>query len=347
MAGNIDDFIPEIWSGALLAHLDTNLVLGQLVNRNYEGEVSAYGDTVKIFRPGYIGSSGYTAGTTTVTYPEPRVTDRSLVINERDYISFGLDDLQRVQARLDLINSYMERGGYALADSIDQSISAFYSDGDAGTVTLDLTSSPDFYAAAVEAGENLDMQNVPRNGRWLVVSPAGYGQLLQDSKFTQASALGDQVVQSGVVGRIAGFDIRMSNNLAGTGVTATLGSAAASGATSLTVSALSAGIPAGTRLVFGGGLYAVTSAAAATSATSISVNALDWAIPSGAVATYKTARRYLYGTNAAITHARQLTPTMEALRLEGSFSTGVRAEVAWGSKVVEPRSLGDINTTEV
>jgi hypothetical protein len=48
----------------------------------------------------------------------------------------------------------------------------------------------------------------------------------------------------------------------------------------------------------------------------------------------------LYGTNAAITLAMQKMPSVEALRLEASFGTGVRALSVYGRRVVRPDALG-------
>jgi len=48
----------------------------------------------------------------------------------------------------------------------------------------------------------------------------------------------------------------------------------------------------------------------------------------------------LYGSYTAIAHARQLIGQPEAIRLESSFATGIRARLAWGNKVVDSNRLG-------
>lgn len=69
------------------------------------------------------------------------------------------------------------------------------------------------------------------------------------------------------------------------GVTITTGASAASGATSITVTALPNAIPSGTVLNFGG-VPATLTADAASGATTLAVSALSGAIASGATATY-------------------------------------------------------------
>ena len=46
----VNNFIPQIWSAQLLQSLKNTLIFGQegIINKNYQGEISQYGDTVKI-----------------------------------------------------------------------------------------------------------------------------------------------------------------------------------------------------------------------------------------------------------------------------------------------------------
>lgn len=59
----ITTFIPTIWSARLLAHLDNSHVATSFVNRNYEGEITAQGDRVKINSIGDITIGDYTKNT--------------------------------------------------------------------------------------------------------------------------------------------------------------------------------------------------------------------------------------------------------------------------------------------
>lgn len=344
---SISNFKPTVWSARLLAQLDKQLVLPALANRDYEGEVR-YGTGVKIQRPGRVGTKPYSPGSTSVTYDTPVSSTRQLAIDQRSHFAIALDDLDQVQANVNLIDAYTLESAYSLADDIDRYLASLYTGAGAGDAAINLTSytSGDVYKLFVNAGKLLDNQNVASHDRWAVVSPALYAECLNDPKFTAASSLGDQTVQNGLIGTIAGFTLVKSNNLTGSGIGITTSAAAAAGATSLAVTSLAGSIPAGTVLTFGGGTYAVTTAAAAAAATSISVQALDVAIPSGSGTTYIKTRKCLFGTRAAITYAEQDLPTVEAIRLEGKFADGLRGEIAFGALVVEPRALGTITATE-
>ena len=54
------NFIPEVWSARLLEHLDKVHVYAALMNRDYEGDIRAYGDTVHINQIGSITINDYT-----------------------------------------------------------------------------------------------------------------------------------------------------------------------------------------------------------------------------------------------------------------------------------------------
>ena len=55
----INTFFPTIWEARLLLHLDKSLVYGNLVNRDYEGDIRQAGDTVKINQIADITVSDY------------------------------------------------------------------------------------------------------------------------------------------------------------------------------------------------------------------------------------------------------------------------------------------------
>lgn len=86
--------------------------------------------------------------------------------------------------------------------------------------------------------------------------------------------------------------------------TVTASAAAAAGATSITVNALTSPVASGVVLSFGG-VLATLSAAAAAGATSLAVNALSAAIPSGSTATAP-------GTLTEVPLAEQFNPDMPA-----------------------------------
>lgn len=214
----ITNFIPEVWSAKLLVALRNSLVYGAdgVVNREYEGEISQYGDTVHITSLVDPTIGNYTAHTD-ITVEDVDDADTILIINQSKYFAFEVDDVEKRQARGDVLNEQARKAGYLLKDAADQHIAGLMAAGvDAGNLIAEQTVSVaanKAYEILVNLGVKLDEDNVPTDGRWVVVTPAFHGLLLQDSRFIAAGdAQGADVRTNGHVGRAAGFSIKVSNN---------------------------------------------------------------------------------------------------------------------------------------
>lgn len=342
----VSNFVPTIWSARLKSNLDKALVLaGRITNSNWQGD--AQSGTVHIHAVGDIPVSSHSKGTS-VTYAEPYSLRQTLTLNQRKIAGFKTDDLDTIQANIGLVEQYSTRMAYSMSDDIDRYVASLYTGAAAGDVAIDVTSvaASEVRDAFAAMGRILDSNNVPSTGRWAAVSPIAKEAMFKDTNLTQATPGGDAMLASGSIGRFMGFDIFMSNNISGTGVTVTTTAAAAQGATTLAVSSLSAAVPAGTILTFGPGKYARVTANAAASATSITVAALTVGIASGDVATYIKVRKCMFGTTEAITFAQNQYPSVEALRDVSTTDDYIRAQQNYGALVVHPYALGTLSVTE-
>lgn len=213
----ITNFIPEVWSAQLLSSLKKNLVFGSVCNRNYEGEITDSGDTVKITSISRPTIGTYTKNSTTIT-PET-LTDaaRSLLIDQSKYFAFEVDDIDLRQSKDGgaLMSEAALEAAYGLADVADQYIAGLYTGVDAGNAisTYSVTNAAKAVEQLVALKVKLDNSNVPTQGRWVVVPPWYHGLLLLDDRFVRADASGStEALLNGHVGRAFGFDVRVSNN---------------------------------------------------------------------------------------------------------------------------------------
>ncbi len=222
----VDQFRPTIWSAKILTALRNKLVYAALCNRDYEGEITAAGNAVRITSIGEVATRAYTEHTN-ITWDEVSDTTQDLSIDQKRYFAFRVDDVERKQA-LPFIDEASRSAGYGLADNADANVSAAMyaavnatandfgafvadkSDAAAGTITSSTQGSP--YQLLVEFRTILERDNCPTDGRWVVVSPEVYAVLLLDPRFIDASASGStEALRSGFVGRAAGFDVFESN----------------------------------------------------------------------------------------------------------------------------------------
>lgn len=216
------NFIPEIWSARLLEHLDKVHVYASLMNRDYEGEIRAYGDTVHINQVGDITISDYT-GADIAAPEELDSTMQDLVIDKAKYFNFQIKDVDNAQSNPKLVDAAMQRASYGMNDIIDQYLASLLLAGvDTGNVLYSDTTavtptSANAYDYLVDLGVLLNEANVPMLGRWVVVPPWYHGLLLKDPRFVgNGTGYNQAILQGGLVGEAAGFQIHLSNNVPNT-----------------------------------------------------------------------------------------------------------------------------------
>ena len=218
---SLNNFIPTVWANRLLAHLQKSLVYGQsgVANRDYEGQIQQAGDSVKINSIGDVTVKTYTKDAD-IDAPETLVdSSQMLQITESKYFNFAVDDVDRAQSSVSVMEEAMARAGYKLRDVADQFLAAFHtqvpaqnligSDGSPKTIT----SASDAYEYLVDMGTILDEANISSDSRFVIVPSWFHGLLQKDDRFVKfGTAAQDAVLRNGQIGEAAGFSIMKSNN---------------------------------------------------------------------------------------------------------------------------------------
>lgn len=213
----IANFIPEVWSAKLLVALRKSHVYaaGGVINRDYEGEISAFGDTVHITSLVDPTIGDYTAHTD-ITVEDIDDLEQILLINQSKYFAFEADDIEKRQAKGEFMNQQSIAAAWKLRDVADKYVAGLMATGvAAGNVIAETTVTKDTaYDVLVDLGTKLDESDVPTENRWAVITPKYHGLLLKDPRFIAAGdAQGASVRTNGVVGEAAGFSLRKSNNV--------------------------------------------------------------------------------------------------------------------------------------
>jgi hypothetical protein len=216
----VTNFVPDLWSARLLVSLRKSAVAANLCNRDYEGEIKREGDSVKITSINDVTIGTYTAHTD-ITVEDIDDATRSLVIDQAKYFAVELDDVERAQAKGNggALAQAVDNAAYQLKDVADAFLLAAMNTAiqgtanDLGTVAIH-TTKQNLYDAIVDLGVTLDEDNVPTEGRFVVVSPSLHGRLQKLDTFVAAGDdRGAGVRTSGFIGSVAGLDIYKSNNL--------------------------------------------------------------------------------------------------------------------------------------
>lgn len=240
-------FLPSIYSKKVLNFFRKASVVEAITNTDYAGEISAFGDSVKIIKEPVISVSDYTRGSDTT---QTKLTDQelTLVVDSAKAFKFIVDDIETNMSHVNFKEVATSSAAYALRDSYDAAvIAAMFSglstsgpdhvlgaDASAATQTMgqhqggsnaiDLTGSDGTGTDPLDMmafmAKLLDEQNVPEEGRWFVAPPSFYNELSQSgSKLMSVDFnAGQGSIRNGLVssGKLRGFDMYKSNNVAAT-----------------------------------------------------------------------------------------------------------------------------------
>lgn len=231
-------FIPEIWSGKLVEKFYSSTVLSAISNTDYEGEIKNQGDRVKIRTKPSITIRDYKADGS-LTLERPEGSSITLYIGTGKYFNTILDDVMEVQSDLNALSMWSDDAAQQLKITVDSDVLAGILGGmnvkNRGTTAGKITSSINLGAtttplavvsrspsagqveildAILRLSQVLDEQNIPEDGRWVILPVWAVAQL-KFSDLRQAYITGDSVspLRNGRVGMIDRFTVYSSNLL--------------------------------------------------------------------------------------------------------------------------------------
>lgn len=276
-------FSPTVFSKKAQMAFRKKAVGNDITNSEYFGEISSFGDTVRILKEPEIAVRAYARGTQIIPQDLEDV-DFTLTVDQANYFAFKLDDIELQQAHHDWMQMATNRAAYRLADQFDRNILAYasgYTVSEAlnGTVSWAVNTSPTGTVANTAAGTDellaankltrasfvsagsasesvavgvagtydatplavlnrvnrlMDVNNVDKEGRWVVIDPV-FAELLMDenSKLinNDYNPGANQLLNGKLAeGTIRGLRVYQSNNLpqvgTGAGTADTNGSSA-------------------------------------------------------------------------------------------------------------------------
>lgn len=231
-------FIPQMWSDEVIATYQKNLVIANLVTRiNHKGKK---GDAINIPVP-ERGSATLKGENSQVKIQGDTHGTKQVSIDTHYEYSVLIEDMAEVQALSSLRRFYTEDAGYALSTQVDTSLfnrAAYLQSGNgnvgaSGWNKAKVFSAPGVLTDWVRTGtgnaitmaaggdnairgmlENLDLADVPQDGRAFILTPRQYTDLLGISRFTEQQFIGDgNAIKTGKVGMIYGVEVYVTNNM--------------------------------------------------------------------------------------------------------------------------------------
>jgi|TARA_R100001510_G_scaffold17897_1_gene15281 hypothetical protein len=237
-------FLPEIYSKKVLNFFRKASVVEAITNTDYAGEISGFGDTVKIINEPEITVYQYERGAD-VTKTALTDAETTLIVDTANAFKFIVDDIESQMSHVNFKEVASSSAAYALRDAFDAGVMAKMFSGvsasspdhiigsDSATAdssmthatnSVDLLGSDGTGVDAIDLmarmARLLDDQNVPEEGRWFVAPPSFYEELAQSgSKLLSVDFnAGQGSIRNGLVssGKLRGFNMYKSNNIAAT-----------------------------------------------------------------------------------------------------------------------------------
>lgn len=227
-------FIPTLWAKKLLVKFYENTMLSEVCNTDYENELKNQGDTVRIRTTSAMNVRDYEVGNN-LQYEVPTPIYQDMQVNKGKYYGIKVADLLQKQADLDLMNMFTEEAAKQLKIAIEEEVffNSFVTEGPSSynkgatagaisaaynlgidTTPIDQATPANILNVILRMSSVLDEQNVPEDGRWLIMTPYDR-HLLMQSNLAQAYITGDSsnTVRTGKIGTIDRFTTYVSNLL--------------------------------------------------------------------------------------------------------------------------------------
>ncbi|HZU28685.1 MAG TPA: P22 phage major capsid protein family protein [Bryobacteraceae bacterium] len=218
-SANIANAIVKLVAVDALPALMGNLVMGNLVNRDYEPILARAGDTINVPIPPVMVANNIAEGNT-VQPQNPNLGNAQIVLNTHAEATFQIPDVTKVLAVPDLLKLYMQPAVIALAEKIESDLLSLYAQFTANSA-VGAPGTP-ISEEAVDAAETALFQSkVPASAaKYLVVDSTSYSALRQIQRFSEFYSAGEaglRALVDGSVGKMKDFFIFRSQFVPKTG----------------------------------------------------------------------------------------------------------------------------------
>jgi hypothetical protein len=217
-SANLASAIVKLVAADALPTLMGNLVMGNLVTRDYDATLANAGDTVNVPIPPVLVANNIIEGGSVQTQ-NPNLGNAPIVLNTHAEATFQIPDVTKAIAVPTLLKMYMQPAMVALAERVETDLlnlySRFTASGPLGIGGTALTE-----AVIDQAETALFTAKVPTSEpKYLVVHPTAYSELRMIDRFTEADKVGPlaQAIDTGVLGRIKDFFVYRSQFVVQTG----------------------------------------------------------------------------------------------------------------------------------
>ena len=250
---------PEVVAKEALMVLSGNLVMADLVHRDYSEELVGVGDTVSIRKPAKFVAKNFTGTAETQDITEGSV---SVKLDRFRDVTVAVNSKQLSLDIADFSQQVVEPAMQAIAQAIDEDLLAVA----VAAAAMRKTGDPDAadLSDIAELAKHLDMAKAPVANRALVLHPAHKYRYALTENLSNVSYAGDnETLRNALLGKVYTLDTYMDQNApdsaaAAPGTATAFTVTGSKGDTAVTVGNLAGTIAAGDGFILDGYFYRFT-----------------------------------------------------------------------------------------
>jgi hypothetical protein len=211
---DLDAFIPELWAQESVAILVENMVISNLVHKDFSNEVAKFGDLVHTRKPAEFTALRKT-NDDNVTIQDAEATDIQVPLDQHLHTSFMIKDGEESKSFKQLRDEYLQPAVVSIAQALDRILLGeshqFWqnAEGIRGGLTIS-----NVIAQIVETRKRMNINKAYEQGRNMILTPTTEATALQVSTFHEADKVGDEgtAMREASLGRKFQFNMFMCQN---------------------------------------------------------------------------------------------------------------------------------------
>lgn len=211
-AADVQNLIVEAWSDIFMQELREKLLLGALINKDYEGEINKLGDKVNVSQINAPTGQLLTVGTDADSFSTEAVSTSQVevVANKRAVAAYEFEDTVLLMSQLGNKESELRQSLlYAVSRQINDYLYSLVAPSASPDHTV--TGVTDFNASQISSLRKLAAQSKwdKSKGWWVLADPSYYSDLLNAATLTSQDYVGGEtpIVGGQMVNKRFGFNI--------------------------------------------------------------------------------------------------------------------------------------------
>ncbi len=214
MPNTIDAYIPEIWANESVAILVENMVIANLIHRDFSSEIANRGDIVHTRKPAEFNALRKGVNDP-VTVQDATATDIQVPLNQHFHTSFRIRDGEESKSFKQLSDEYLTPAVLSIAQKIDKvllgMVHEYFTNAEGLALLITQTNIKDYI---IETRKRMNINKVPEAGRNLILTPDTEAEALKLDTFTEADKVGDAgtALREASLGRKFQFNMFMCQN---------------------------------------------------------------------------------------------------------------------------------------